>query len=398
MTRLYYDDSRLARFEARVVEAGEEEGRPWVVLDRTAFYPTSGGQPHDLGTLGGAAVLDVFEREEGGAVVHVLDRPLTPGTAVIGEIDWPRRRDHMQQHTGQHLLSAAFIEAAGVPTVSFHLGRELSTIDLQGAPDGGAFDRVEDLANEVARQNRPVTVRTASAEEAATLPLRKPPARSGPLRLVEIERFDLSACGGTHVSSTGEIGAIVLAGWERYKGGTRVSFVCGERALRQVRAWRAAIGAASRALSVGPGELAQAIARLQDEQKSLRQRLKGVADELVAFEAEGLARSAVPAGAALAVASVLPDRDVQHLKALAQALATRAGYVAVLVSSERPASVAVGANPDESWSAAEIVGRLVDRFGGRGGGRRELAQAGGLDAPGEAIREAALALLAGEPT
>ena len=395
MTRLYYDDSRLTQFDAHVVEVGEQAGRPWVVLDRTAFYPTSGGQPHDTGRLGEASVLDVFEREEGGAIVHVVDRPVPAGGAVSGAVDWARRRDHIQQHSGQHLLSAAFLEASGPATVSFHLGRELSTIDLDGVVDVDVLERAEALANEIVWQDRPVTVRTVGADDAAGLPLRKPPARSGLVRLVDIERFDLSACGGTHVSRTGEIGAIVLVDWERYKGGTRVSFVCGERALRRVHAWRSAAGAAGRALSVLPSELPEAIARLQEEQNATRQRLKAVAQRLSAFEAESLTREASRHRDRAVVAAVVSGHDAQMLKSIAQVVAGRPGYAVALVSDARPASVVVAVAPAVPVSAADLVRTLIERFGGRGGGRAELAQAGGLDAEPSAIRDAVRVLLTG---
>ncbi len=171
------------------------------MLDQSAFYPTTGGQPHDTGTLGGRRVVDVVDREADGAVLHVLDAPLDVGAQVSGTVDWPRRLDHMQQHTGQHVLSAAFVRLFEIPTVSFHLGTELSTIDLAGTPGPEVIAQAEDEANRVVWQNRPVIVRFVSADEAARLPLRKEPVRGGTLRLVEVEDFDLSACGGTHVDA-----------------------------------------------------------------------------------------------------------------------------------------------------------------------------------------------------
>jgi len=234
--RLYYTDPYTTEFDAHIVGAEAHEGRPAVVLDRTAFYPTSGGQPFDTGQLGGVAVVDVVDRDD-GTILHVIERELQAGP-VRGRIDWTRRFEHMQQHTGQHVLSAAFERVVGARTESFHLGSVSSTIDLGRMVSAGEIDRAEDEANRVVWEDRPVTIRFADAEEAAKLPLRKEPARTGRLRLIDVENFDISACGGTHVARTGAIGMIAIAGSERVRGGTRVEFLCGVRALRGYRALR----------------------------------------------------------------------------------------------------------------------------------------------------------------
>ncbi len=393
MNRLYYSDPLLFRFDASVVESGIlADGRRFVVLDRTAFYPTSGGQPHDLGRLGGAPILDVIDREDDGAVLHVVDGELPPGTSVTGEVDLERRVDHMQQHSGQHVLSAAFIQACKAPTVSFHLGAEVSTIDLAAHVDTGAITAAEDLANRVVHENRPVEVRFVSADEAANLPLRKTPTRGGTLRLVDIRDWDLSACGGTHVAATGTIGSIVVTGWERYKGGTRVSFACGGRAVRQFRALRDAATATARQLSVLPAELPDAVVRLQADLKALRHEQRALFERLAAYEAAELA-SAADQHPGLSIASaVLDGRDGAALKSLAQAVASRPGYAAILVSGSRPALVVVARGDGVALDAGDVVRQLVSRFGGKGGGRPELAQAGGLDGEPAAIRQAAILL------
>src|SRR5690606_35968000 len=299
--RLYYNDSSLLRFDASVIEAGVHEGRPFVVLDRSAFYPTSGGQPFDTGTIDGRRVVDVFVRDEDEAVVHVLERTLDSGVRGEGVIDAARRRDHMQQHSGQHVLSAAFVRTCGARTASFHLGAEVSTIDLAASLDAGAIEAAEQEANRIVWEDRPVRVRYVSAEEAAALPLRKEPVRGGTLRLVDIEDWDLSACGGTHVPRTGVIGLIAVTASERYKGGTRVSFACGGRALRYLRMCREALGGAVRQLSVQPRELPDAVARLQNETKALRQQARALGERLAGFEAEELAQTACDLGGARVV-------------------------------------------------------------------------------------------------
>jgi len=231
--RLHYDDAYLLRFSARVVEHTQWEGRPAVVLDRTAFYATGGGQPHDTGILDGVGVVDVVERESDGAVVHVLAAPLPPGTVdVEGEVDRARRLDLTRQHTGQHIISAAFVEVLGANTVSFHLSADYATIDLDRSPlTAEDLARVEDLANEVVMENRPVISRFVSRDELPALTLRKPLAHAGPVRIVEVPGFDCSACGGTHVRATGELGLIKLVRAERRGTESRVEFLCGGRAL-----------------------------------------------------------------------------------------------------------------------------------------------------------------------
>ena len=394
-TRLYYHDSLLARFDANVVEAGEHEGRPTAVLDRTAFYPTSGGQPFDTGTLNGVRVLDVIDRESDHAVVHIMDRPLSIGEPVTGAIDWARRLDHMQQHSGQHVLSAAFVRVCNAPTVSFHLGADASTIDLAASLDQAQITRAEDAANEVVWEDRPVHVRFATREEAAAMPLRKEPAREGTLRLVEVADFDLSACGGTHVPRTGAIGVIAVSGCERHKGGTRLSFVCGNRALRQFRVLRDAVAAAGRQLSVLPGELPDAITRLQNDARDLRQQSRVLADQLAVHEAAALAGNARDLGPFRAVCAVVSAREAQALKSLAQAIAARPGHLAVLVTDSQPALVVAARASDVCIDASALLRALMAAFGGRGGGRAEMAQGGGLAGPPDAIRRAADEVLSG---
>jgi alanyl-tRNA synthetase len=387
MSRLYYTDSLLTEFDATVVETGTLEGRPFVVLDRTAFYPTSGGQPFDTGRLGDVQVVDVLVRDADDAVLHVVEQRIESGLPVRGEIDRARRLDHMQQHTGQHVLSAALVRTDDAHTVSFHLGTEVCTIDVAADLSTEAVARGEDEANRVVWQNRPVTVRFVSDAEASRLPLRKEPARTGTLRLIEIEDFDLSACGGTHVSRTGAIGVIAVTAFERYKGGTRISFVCGGRALRQFRRLRDAAGSAARLLSVQTGELHEAVERLQSDAREARLQTKALQEQLVALDADSLRRSAVDMGGRRVVVAARAA-DAQTLKLLAQAIAGADGPAVLLVSQSRPALVVVARGGQSGVDANAVVKSLIARFGGRGGGRPELAQAGGLDADVEALLEA----------
>ena len=393
--RLYYADSHLTSFEAQVIESGTLNDRPFIVLDQSAFYPTTGGQPHDTGTVSGRHVVDVIDREGDGAVVHVLDESLDVGSRVVGTVDWPRRLDHMQQHTGQHVLSAAFVRLFEIPTLSFHLGAEVSTIDLRGTPGPEVIARAEDEANRVVWQNRPVSVRFVSAEEAATLPLRKEPVRGGTLRLVEVEDFDLSACGGTHVTRTGAIGILAVQAWERYKGGTRISFVCGGRAHSQFHVLRDVVANAVRQLSIQAGELPDAVTRLQAEARELRQQARALTEQLATYEAEGLVRDAEDVGGTRLICRVIDGHDAAGLKSLSQAIVGRPGHVVALVSRSQPAVVVVARSADAKADAALVVKALIGRFGGEGGGRPEGAQAGGFDVEPEMLRIAAYELLSG---
>jgi alanyl-tRNA synthetase len=276
-TRLYYTEPSCRRFDAIVMRAFDHDGRPAVTLDRTAFYPSSGGQPFDTGRLGGTEVLETVDNDD--EVIHVLAVPLTEGTAVTGEIDWTRRFDHMQQHTGQHILSGAFETLFDNLTVGFHMGAELSTIDLTREASTAEIERAVDESNRIVWEDRPVAIRFVSKAEAASLSLRKEPAREGSLRLIDISGFDLCACGGTHVDRTGAIGLIAVQAVERIRGGSRVTFVCGGRALRSLRIYRDAVAGSVRALSVLPGELPAAIERLQEESKGAPQTGEGAARE-----------------------------------------------------------------------------------------------------------------------
>src|SRR5574341_51516 len=287
--RLYYHDSYTTRFSASITDRLEVEGRPAILLDRTYFYPTGGGQPNDLGTLGEAKVVDVIARPEDHAILHAVDGDVGGGT-VEGVVDWTRRFDHMQAHTGQHILTRAFMEAAGANTISFHLSPDSVTIDLNRAeipPD--TLEKVEDLANRIVQENRAVTARIISMEEAGKLDIlrmRKVPealATDG-LRVVEVDSFDLTACGGTHVARAGEIGMIKIIEVERRRQESRVEFRCGGRALADYRVKNAVANRLAADLTVGHWEIDQAVARLRDDLKESRSALKAAQERLVEYE------------------------------------------------------------------------------------------------------------------
>ena len=382
--RIYYTDPYATSFAARVVRVDDVGGRRAVILDRTAFYPTSGGQPFDVGTLAGVKVVDVVEDEE-GTVRHMLAAEsggLTPGDEVRGEIDWQRRFDHMQQHTGQHVLSAAFDTLLKARTESFHLGTMSATIDLGREVTPAEIARAEADANRIVWEDRPVAIRFADAATAATLPLRKETGREGELRLIDVDGYDLSACGGTHVARTGAIGVIAIAGWEKFKGGSRIEFVCGGRALRAFHALRDTTSANIRLLSVHPAEVPSAIERLQSEGKNAKKRIKDLQMQVASHEASTLADAAADARV---IVKVMEGWDQGGLKAIASAICERPGFVVTLFSSPAPYAVVIARSADATVDAAAVLKTLTAKFGGKGGGRPELAQGGGLQGDFEQI-------------
>lgn len=387
--RLYYTDPYMREFDARVVRADRVDGRDVAVLDRTAFYPTSGGQPFDVGTLGSVRVIDVVDQDD-GTILHVVDAPLGEGEPVRGTIDWDRRFDHMQQHTGQHVLSAAFDALLGARTESFHLGAASATIDLSRVVSPAEIAKAEEDANRIVWEDRPVAIRFADAAEAGKLPLRKESFRGGTLRLIDIEGYDISACGGTHVSRTGAIGVIAVASWEKFRAGTRIEFFCGARALRAYRSLRDASAASIKLLSVLPSELPAAIERLQADVKGAHRTIRDLQEHLAGHEAERLVASG---GESRVVVEVLEGWDQNGLKAIASAVTRRSGYSAALISAPAPSAVVVARAADAKTDAAAVLRSLVEQFGGKGGGRPELAQGGGLHGDPRAMASAARSLL-----
>ena len=389
--RIYYTEPARRSFDAVVTAVLEHEGAPAVVLDRTAFYPTSGGQPFDIGRLGTSAVINTIDAGE--HVLHVLNSPLSVGETVHGEIDWVRRFDHMQQHTGQHVLSAAFDRVLDNRTMSFHMGVDSSTIDLARDVSPGDVEPCVDEANSVVWEDRPVTIRFASAEEAARLPLRKEPVRDGPLRLIEIVDFDLSACGGTHVSRTGEIGLIAVTAAEKFRGGTRVTFVCGGRALRALRGYRDAVAGSVRSLSVLPHELPAAVEKIQAEGKQARKTIARLQLELAGHEAARLLAATPVVASVHRAAHVMDGWDAAGLKAIASAMTAHGRAAVAIVGTSVPIAIVVARSAGVAFDANSVLQQLLKRFGGRGGGKPELAQGAGLTGDPEAIAAAARELI-----
>ncbi len=375
--RLYYADSYLRHFSAHVVARADRAGKPSVALDQSAFYPEGGGQPADTGTLDGIAVVDV--QVEDGVVWHMLAQPLA-GEVVQGQIDWSRRFDHMQQHHGQHLLSAAFERLYELRTVSFHLGVASATIDLAAsALTAEQIIAAEDLTNQVIWEDRPVLARFVSAEELAQLPLRKAPQVSGPVRVVSVPEFDHSACGGTHPRSTGGVGLAHIRRWERRAGVVRVEFVCGDRAVRELRWKNAALARIAGALSVGAEEVEAAVTRLRDAEERARKRLQNLGDQLIDYEAQDLIAHAELVGSVRVVRRAYADRGLEEVRALARAISA-GGCIALLGLRAEKTQLIFARAEGLALDCGKLLGETLAPFGGRGGGQPALAQGGLPDA------------------
>jgi len=375
--RLYYTDCYLKEFSARVVRTETDSRGARVYLDRTAFYPESGGQPSDRGVLGGIAVLDVVDEEDD--VAHILESARLPET-VAGNVGWERRFDHMQQHTGQHILSAAFEHVGGYETVSFHMGAESSTIDLDSERVGAKqTEEAEELANRVVFENRAVRIFFRPLAEAQQLELRKPTLRAGAIRLVEVAEFDLSACGGTHVSASGAVGMICIRKVDRAKGLTRVEFVCGGRALRRARQDFSILTEAARLFSTGLDNVPELIAKQAQDLREVGKSLQCLVEDLAQMEAARLWELAPEKSGVRVVQSVLEAAEGKKAKLIAHAVAKQPGRgVALIAVKGAPTAVFFAQTPGGGANLSDVMKQALARFGGKGGGARDFAQGGGL--------------------
>ncbi len=438
--RLYYHDSRLLEFDATVISISErDDGQIAVTLDRTAFYPTGGGQPTDTGTLGDARVVDCIDAESDG-VLHLIQGSVPEiGDKVLGKVDWLRRLDHLQQHTGQHILSAAFVKLFDAPTHSFRVLEHECEIDAAlDNPTDARIEQAVDLANQIIWENRPMTIRQVTAEEAATLPLRKEPSREGDLRVIEIDNFDLTPCGGTHAKSTGEVGVIAVRSWERAKGLTRIQFMAGVRVLADYRKANRTARNVAAMFSAGREDSAALVAQLVEENKKLRRRVSELEEVACRVEAEELLRyrtargservdreavtdssrgssaqrntrygtgsgsdrinsSTVeePGNSPIIIVKIFDDRDADSLKHLALALIAHPNVVALLGSRDgETARLVFARSSDAAGDMNALLHRACSIIGGRGGGRPDMAQGGGknVDKLAEAIKHATSSL------
>lgn len=382
--RIYYDDAYAKDFTARVLSCealppdlrSGRTAQAWaVVLDRTALYPASGGQPHDLGKLGESLVLAV--RDDGDDIVHILDRPLD-FAAVNGCVDWNRRFDHMQQHTGQHLLSAMFQERFALPTVSFHLGEDLCSIDLRGPePSDDILQGAERAANQIIFEDRAIAVRYATREQLADLGVRKHIEREGILRVIEIAGADLQPCGGTHVRSTGQIGLVLVRRRAKVRQDWRIEFVCGGRAARVARSDFRRLREVAQHLSCAPEEAVAAARRLLAERDAHFAGLQAALQRLAVAEAAVVVQALPPDSSTASnhrlVDHVLPGASAEYLGLFAAALAKHEKVIALLVDGES-GDLVFAQHPAANQDMAVLLKRVLSEVGGKGGGAKDFAR------------------------
>jgi alanyl-tRNA synthetase len=381
--KLYWNDSHIRRFSARVEDVRLEDGDSFVLLDRTAFYPTGGGQPCDTGWIRSIPVVDV-QIGDGERIWHRLNGN---GALAIGEevecaIDWPRRRAMMQQHTGQHILSQAFFQLFGAETRGFRITDSVSEIDLtlEAQPDEieAAIVRAEDLANEIVFEDREIRIHEVTPEEATELPLRKESFITDCIRVIEIANYDWSPCGGTHAKRTGEVGIIVVRGWERAKKMTRVRFLCGARALSDYRAANRTAEAIAQKLSVGRDEAELSVVRLIDERKRLTRRMRELSELAAQVEAQELIETPESINGPRIVSRIFDDRDFEEIKLIAHRLVEREGVIALLAAREvEMARLIFARSTDLSADMNSLMKVACEKLGGRGGGKPDFAQGGG---------------------
>jgi len=376
--RRYYLDSYTHQFSSRIREVASVEGRAAAILEETYFYPTSGGQPHDTGWLGPARVTEVVVREADGAVLHFLDTAI-PAEPAPARIDWPRRFDHMQQHTGQHILSQAFERVAVAPTIGFHLGADRVSIDLAcSSISDGQLAEAESLANDIVSRNTPVRAWFPDAAELGALALRKQPEVAGPVRVVAIGDFDRSACGGTHVAAAGEVGSIAILRSERLKRGMRVEFLCGGRARADYARKHAIVRELSASLSCAPAELGSSVARLQESlQQSRRELAVHQERALDAEAADRLHRAELREGIRI-VRAAWTERPMEQLKGLALRCTEQPGVIVLLGIAGARSQLLFGRSEQLTLDLKPAFEQALAALGGgRGGGARLLQGAAG---------------------
>ncbi|MFE8699593.1 DHHA1 domain-containing protein [Cytobacillus sp. FJAT-54145] len=378
--RLYYFDPYIKTFSAKVVKQGQDPtGDHFVVLSETAFYPTGGGQPHDIGKINQHDVINVEEVD--GEVRHYTANPIPEDTnEITGEINWQRRFDHMQQHAGQHILSAAFVELYGFETVSFHLGKDYLTIDLDVDDiKEEILVQVESLANQIILENRPIETRWISKEEVTQYPLRKKPTVDENIRLVIIPEFDYNGCGGTHPNSTGEVQAIKILNWERQRKKIRVSFVCGNRVIHQLHQKNLVLTKLSQLLNAPESEMENALSRVLETKKELEKSLEEAQDNIMSHKVQVLIEQPMMFNEQLIIKDVLNDYSLQQLQKMARMVISRAKSANVFLVSKTMNKIqfVFSRGTASNLNMKQLAAELLQVIDGKGGGSESQAQGGG---------------------
>jgi alanyl-tRNA synthetase len=377
--KLYYIDPYLKEFSTNIIkQVQDENGTYYVILEETAFYPTGGGQPYDTGTLNNIPVINVEEIE--GEIRHYIESPLTETSKIVGEIDWNRRFDHMQQHTGQHILSAAFEQLFGHKTVGFHLGQEIVTIDL--AVENLSMEEcldVEKLANRMILENRPIITKWISAEEISDYPLRKELSVTENIRLVIIPEFDYNGCGGTHPSSTGQVGAIKILNWEKQRNNTRLQFVCGNRALKQLHEKQNILLKLTKLLNSPESGLVDSLTRLIETAKANEKSIDELQSTVIEYEARQLLTEKISINKGYMITKVLQNRTMKELQKLARTMTSLELNVIVNLVAEnnQQLQVVMAKGHNIEMSMKDVLNKVLPLINGKGGGSADLAQGGG---------------------
>lgn len=371
--KLFYEDAYQTTFATSLIKQEQDDNGTYVTLEETAFYPTGGGQPFDKGTINGIPVINVEEVD--GEIRHYVAAPVE-GNNVEAIIDWHRRFDHMQQHAGQHILSAAFVEQYGFETMSFHLGQETLTIDIltEQLTEEQAL-KVEELANQIILENRPIETKWVTEEEAHQYPLRKKLAVTENVRLVIIPDFDYNGCGGTHPSSTGQVAAIKIIGWEKQKKNTRVEFVCGNRVRKQLHNKTKVITEIGQLLSSPEQEMTTSVKRILEQGKTMEKMLEDLRDQLLHFEAKSIIRNAKDQYAG----EVLQNRTMQELQKLARIVTNMEERIVTIFVTEtgEKQQIVVARGKSAPGNMKALIGEIIPTINGKGGGNDLMAQGGG---------------------
>ena len=376
--KLYLQNAYLLSCTSNVIGRTEINGKPGVVLNQTVFYPTSGGQPHDTGTINNIAVIDVVE-DENRLIVHMLEKPMEGGQATC-EINWERRFDHMQQHTGQHILSQAFLKVCNGDTLSFHLGDRSATIDInQPGLSPEIITAVEQLANQTVFENREVTGRMVDKNEILRYPVRKLPTVEENIRILEIKDFDYSPCGGTHCARTGEIGLIKIRRYENYKGGTRIHFVCGHRAIEDYQGKSEILKQLTNAMSTAEADLPQNIAKMKDDLKILTGERDSLGKKLLEYEADSLYSESKKHTNIHLIKKLFNDRNQKEVKFLAKKIVEKYPDTITLfgIKSEGSAQLLFQCSQNLGCDMGRLIKSACQVINGSGGGRPQQAQGGG---------------------
>lgn len=379
--KLYYQDPYVREFDASIMDIGmDENGHQYVVLDKTAFYPTGGGQPNDTGKIGGATVVNVEEVE--GEVLHYIDGTIPSGSKEARcEIHWSQRFDHMQHHCGQHILSAAFAEKFGMETIGFHLGKEIATIDLNvDRLNKETVREAEALANQIISENRPIETKWVTSSELKDYPLRKAVTVKEDIRLVIIPDFDYNGCGGTHPAFTGEVGVLKVIGWEKNKGGTRLSFICGSRVVEQMDQQLTILQELRRLLNTDDTSLHEKVKALLDEKKTLEFSLKDASERLLQMEAYDLVNRSKSTGNFPIVKGVFQGRSMKDIQLLSKLITEEemAAIVLFVIENDDKLQVLCARGKDSDMDMNAIIQKGLKHIDGKGGGNAERAQGGGV--------------------